>query len=261
MTGGSYTTQLQAGLGLIQETGTLLQIWRPGMTASALLQAALTSGEFPNVSARRLRNVVMEAFSPRYLSGPTPFAAVLKTVSSFAGRADVVQLMMLCTCRANAILADFIRDVYWPAYSGGQTSIPRQSSLEFVERAVSNGRTNVRWSPSTVRRVAAYLLGACTDFGLLSADRRGEREITRCELRAIPATCLAYDLHCSGLGDGAVIESSDWQLFGLDRQDVIGELKRMALRGEVVVQTAGTMASVSWKYPTMEELVDGLARR
>ena len=36
-----YTTQLQAGLGLLEETRQLLQVYQPGMSASQLYEAAL----------------------------------------------------------------------------------------------------------------------------------------------------------------------------------------------------------------------------
>ena len=50
-----YTTQLQAGLGLVHETRLLLDIWQSGMTPTDLKLEALRSGQFPNVTARRLR--------------------------------------------------------------------------------------------------------------------------------------------------------------------------------------------------------------
>jgi hypothetical protein len=56
-----YTTQLQAGLGLVNETKTLLDLWSPGMSATQLHQVALESGRFPTVTARRLRNIVLSA--------------------------------------------------------------------------------------------------------------------------------------------------------------------------------------------------------
>ena len=62
-----YTTQLQAGLGLIEETKQLLEVYQPAMSAPALYDAALASGRFPLVTARRLRNIVVECFAPRYL--------------------------------------------------------------------------------------------------------------------------------------------------------------------------------------------------
>ena len=65
-----YTTQLQAGLGLLEETRQLLQVYQPGMSASQLYEAALASGRFPLVTARRLRNIVAECFAPRYMRDP-----------------------------------------------------------------------------------------------------------------------------------------------------------------------------------------------
>jgi len=58
-----YTTQLQAGLGPVNETKTLLELWSPGMSANQLHQVALESGRFPTVTARRLRNIVVECFA------------------------------------------------------------------------------------------------------------------------------------------------------------------------------------------------------
>src|SRR5271157_164938 len=83
-----YTTQLQAGLGLVPETLKLLAIWEPRMTGPDLLKATLTSGEFPNITARRLRNVILEAFSPRYLVDGAAPARLLKTLSAAASRDD-----------------------------------------------------------------------------------------------------------------------------------------------------------------------------
>ncbi len=62
-----YTTQLQAGLGMIDETRSLLELWQAGTDVPALFQAALQSGQFPTMSARRLRNVVASASG---LEGP-----------------------------------------------------------------------------------------------------------------------------------------------------------------------------------------------
>ena len=58
-----YTTQLQAGAGLVEETKLLLSLYEPSMEPQALLARALESGLFPRVTARRLRNVVIECLS------------------------------------------------------------------------------------------------------------------------------------------------------------------------------------------------------
>jgi hypothetical protein len=43
----------------------------------------------------------------------------LKKLSAELQASDITQLMLIFTCRANPILGDFIRDVYWTRYAGG----------------------------------------------------------------------------------------------------------------------------------------------
>ena len=64
-----YTTQLQAGLGLVEETKTLLSLYEPGMSVGDLYERALQSGSIPMVTARRLRNITAECFAPRERTG------------------------------------------------------------------------------------------------------------------------------------------------------------------------------------------------
>jgi hypothetical protein len=256
-----YTTQLQAGLGLVPETIKLLDLWEPGMSGQDLLKSALASGEFPTVAARRLRNVVIEAFGPRYLTDGAGPARLLKLLLDALPRDDLRALCFLFTCRANAILGDFVRQVYWPRYSGGGTAVSREESTSFVSRAVSEARTTTRWSQATVIRVARYLLGACADFGLVGPMAGDARPIVTFRLPPNVAAILAHELHFKGLSDNAILRSPDWELFGLEAEDVLAELKRLALRGALIVQSAGTVTQVAWRYRSMDELANDLAQR
>ena len=256
MASAPYTTQLQAGLGLVSETKALLDLWTPGMGAGRLQEVARESGRFPTVTARRLRNIVAECFAPRYLVAGAGPAAHLKNMADSIQAADLLQLMLVFTCRANPILGAFIREVYWPRYAGGYTEISSDDAKMFVERAIDDGHTSKRWSETTVRRVSAYLTGCCADYGLLEKGLRSTRRILPYRVAPTAAGYLAYELHLSGLGDNAVLAHEDWQLFGLGREDVLDELKRLSLNGLLIVQAAGDVVRIGWKYQTMEALCD-----
>lgn len=258
MESAPYTTQLQAGLGLVQETKELLEIWEPGMRAAALYETALSSGRFPNVTARRLRNIVAECFAPRYLKAGGQTVRLLKTLRHQLSSDAFLQLLFLYTCRANPILADFVRDVYWARYEGGYDTIESNDARRFVERGIDDGKTSKRWSESTIRRVAAYLTGCCADFGLLQAGLKSTRQILPFRIAQPVAAYLAYDLHFLGMGDNTVLAHEDWGLFGLSREDVIQELKRASLQGSLVIQSASDIVRISWTFPDMEALCDGL---
>jgi len=250
-----YTTQLQAGLGLVHETRTLLDIWEPNMTSSELYQRALDSGSFPKVTARRLRNVVSECFAPRYLVNKGTPALILKKLGGALTSSEFNQLLFLYTCRANLILADFVREIYWGHYSSGQETITNADARDFVTLSNQQRKTSKQWSGSTIRRVSAYLTGCCADFDLLERGRKIARRIIHFRIEPHIGIILAYDLHFAGLGDNSLIVHKDWQLFGFEQEDVRDELKRLSLKGLFIIQTAGEVTHISWNCKSWEDLI------
>ena len=254
-----YTTQLQAGLGLLEETRQLLQVYHPGMSASQLHEAALASGRFPLVTARRLRNIVGECFAPRYMRAPH-VAEHLKSLVDRFTTAELNQLLFLYTARANLILADFVREVYWARYSAGWNDLQLEDARTFVANSVREGKTQKPWSETTIKRISSYLMGCCADYGLLTTTGRNQRSIAAYRILPKVAAYLAYDLKFSGLGDNQIVSSSDWDLFGLERVDVRDQLKRLSLQGLLIFQAASDIVHIGWTYKSMEELIDVVAQ-
>ncbi|SFI32884.1 Putative inner membrane protein [Pseudomonas guineae] len=254
-----YTTQLQAGLGLLEETRQLLQVYQPGMSASQLCEAALASGRFPLVTARRLRNIVAECFAPRYMR-PPHVAALLKSLADRFTTVELNQLLFIYTARANLVLADFVREVYWARYSAGRNDLQLEDARTFVANSVREGKTHKPWSETTIKRISSYLLGCCTDYGLLTTTGRNQRSIAAYRILPKVAAYLAYDLKFSGLGDNQIVSSPDWDLFGLERADVRDQLKRLSLQGLLIFQAASDVVHIGWTYKSMEELIDVIAQ-
>jgi len=256
-----YTTQLQAGLGMTGETLDLLHLWQRGDDATRLREKVVASGLFSRATARRARNLVMEMFAPRFLAqNGVPAARMKFLAEQKLPTESLVQLFFLYTARAQAIFRDFVTDVYWLRYSAHSAMLRREDAELFVRRALDTGRMQKRWSDSTIRRVSAYLLGCCADFGLLGKAGRSQRAIKHFAIRPDVAVYLAHDLHFAGLSDMAMAIHSDWRLFGLDPQDVIKQLKSIAHDGHFFIQATADMIQVSWKYRTMEDCLGVLAQ-
>ncbi|WP_422482303.1 BrxA family protein [Pleomorphochaeta sp. DL1XJH-081] len=251
---GYYTTQLQAGLGLIEETKTLLTIYNNGMTNSELYSQALESGLFPMVSARRLRNIIAECFTPRYLK--TNSAIYLKDLTQKLPTHIMIQFFLVFTALANRILFDFIIDVYWNRYSSGSESLSTEEARTFVSNAVYDGKTAKIWSESTVRRMSSYLIGCCADYGLISSKRSSSREMQALRLHELTMLFFAYWLHFKDIGDNRIISHDIWKIFGLEPNDVKEELKRISKKGWMIVQSAGDVTRISWTFNNLEEVVN-----
>jgi len=96
---------------------------------------------------------------------------------------------------------------------------------------------------------------------LLENGQRSIRKILPFRIESRLGILLAYDLHFSGHGDNSVLSHSDWGLFGLDRSDVLNELKQLALKGWFIIQSAGDVTRIGWQYQSMEEVIDALNKR
>ncbi len=254
-----YSTQLQAGLGLIDETRLLLGLYEPGMSTTSLSDKALASGLFPLVSARRLHNIVSECFAPRYLRAPG-VAAALKRLADSLTRQEFSQLLFLHTARANLVLDEFVREQYWPRYSAGRESLSLQDAREFVLSAVREGKTQKSWSDTTIKRISSYLMGCCSDYELIADNARGPRRIMPFRIQPKVAAYLAYDLKFQGLGDNHIVGHTDWQLFGLEREDVRDQFKRLSLQGFLIMQSAADVTQISWIHKHMDEVIDVLSQ-
>jgi hypothetical protein len=122
-----YASTLNAGLGMIGETRTMMNLWNPGISATALHEPTLSSGRFPNMSAPRLRNVVVEGFAATCLRYREETMLLLRQAKETLSSCEFEQLLFLQTCRAHLIFADFVRLVCWPAYAAS----PRAESSRY----------------------------------------------------------------------------------------------------------------------------------
>lgn len=256
-----YNAQLKSGLGVIEETRTLLDLWEPGMKAPELFRLALNSGRFRNISATRLRDIITKCFSYRYLTRGDYPAWLLKRLKPVLSNAEFTQLLFLFTARKHTILADFIKQVYWNCYGNGQDIMSVEDARDFVMRAYQQGIIANQRSEYTRKRIASGLIGCCVDFKLLDPGKRRNHKILPNRIGKTTSLFLAYDLHFSGAGDNAVIAHPDWELFGLQKEDVLSELKQLSLQGDLIVQTAGEVSRIEWTHASWEELIHVITER
>lgn len=255
-----YTTQLGAGLGMIPETLEFLRHWSPGMSAAMLAERIIADGVLPRVTARRARNLAIEMFAPRFLVANGEPAARLRSLAERGFSHDALtQLFFLQTARAQRILADFVAEVYWPKYAGGASVLTRTDAEMFILRALDSGRMSKRWADSMVHRVSGYLLGCCTDFGLLGPGV-ASRPIRRFYIRPEVVLYLTHDLHFSGLSDRDVVAHRDWRLFGLEQDETLRLVSNLSHDGHLLVQSGADLVQISWKYRSMEECIHALAK-
>jgi hypothetical protein len=170
-----------------------------------------------------------------------------------------VDLCLLYAARHDDLLRDAIVSLYWPAIAEGRLTLTAEDAVAFLRQAEADGRIPEPWSTQVKLKIARGLLRAMTDFGLLRQANRTRRETVLYRPSDGAIVYLAYELHLSGATDAALPGHQDWMIFGLHTREVIAEMDRLAGEGWWVVQAAGSVVRITWKFSQLEEVVDALA--
>lgn len=255
-----YTIALCKGAALVDETLTLVQNWTPGEEIGHFVDRVLQENVLARTTAYRTKDIVRRVFARRFLA-PTdaPARRLKRLVDNGLPRKLFTEVLFLYAARADRLLYDFTTEVFWPACRRGRSILSRDDVLAFIAEATDSGRIEQAWSPKVQVKIARGVLSTLRDVGFLREERRGHREIVSYYLSDACAAYLAYELHETGLSDSAMCEHPDWRLFGLDRERVLGRLDDLAEDKGILVQRAGSVVTITWKYGSVEELIDGLA--
>jgi hypothetical protein len=256
-----YTTNLSKAQGMIPETFELLELWEPAMSVLDLKARVRETGALGRATQVRVDDIVGRAFAQRFLAGNGPPALYLRRMLQHrVPRGVLRQVILIYTARANRILHDFVREVYWTKHESGAGEVGKQDAREFIERAISRGDVQPRWSDTMIERVTRYLLGTLVDFELITANAFGQRQIRPIFVAPETVVYLAYELHQSGADDQELVRHPDWGLLGLSQANVISSLENAATQGHLFIQHSGALVRMEWKYARMEDMIDALAR-
>ena len=149
--------------------------------------------------------------------------------------------------------------MFWPACRRRRSTLTTGDVIAFIAEATDRGWIERPWSPNVQVRIARGVLSTLRDVGFLREDRRGHRELVPYHLSDECAAFLAYDLHEAGLTDSAMSENPDWRLFGFDKGRVLRRLDDLGENKGMLVQRAGSVVRITWKYQSVEDLLNGLA--
>jgi hypothetical protein len=82
--------------------------------------------------------------------------------------------------------------------------------------------------------------------------RKNVRRVLPGTIKETTVRYLLYDLHFSGFNDNGILDHEDWQLFGLQKADVVNQLLRCSGK-DFILQYSGDLARFTWSYSTIEE--------
>lgn len=256
-----YTIAICKASAAVEEMRKLLHTWEPGTSAKDLSDKVQHEGVLGKQTAYRTKDLVNRVFRPRMLLPDDRAARALKRYIEGQGAASTFrELLFLHHGRSDALLFDFTVLRYWPMALSGALVVSIEDVLAFFDDAEQRGRIADPWSSQVQLKVARGVLGALREYGLIREVTRRRREIVPYRMSDQAVAYLAHDLHFRDVPDSFVVAHEDWALYGLGPDQALDRLEGIAPKMGMAVQRGGSLVRISWNHPSMESLVDDIAR-
>lgn len=159
--------------------------------------------------------------------------------------------------RDEFLLRDFLQGWLFSAYNDGAYRI-RPGDLDEYMRSVSErgGIIEHAWSDATRERVAAGLLKAAADFGLLHGVAAKEFATYH-----LPERSFLYLLHAmrdTGAVPRKVVDAPDWRMYLMRPADVERELLRLHQFHQLRYEVAGSIVELALPRRTALEYAESM---
>jgi len=250
-----YNSDLLKGTGLIQETMVLIDLYREGMTKQELIDQVIEFNPLAKEHSNRTKDIVNHAFHRRFLKNDVDSVIEIQQMRNRSVSLEIIsQILFIYTCRANLILFDFVKEVFQQQSKNGNPILSEKLALDFIKMSVQDGRIPKTWSDSTRERVARHINACLNDFKLID----NAKKIMPFFINDLTANYWMHKQHFKGVSDQAIINLDEWNLFGLERHDVINLVHRLSLAGSFLFQHSGEIIKINWKYKSMKEFINGI---
>jgi hypothetical protein len=254
-----YTESLAHGGALVDQMRILVREWRSDETTPDFIRRVRESGILGHATARTVSEYV-RVFARRFVAPPGP--PVFHLQRMMVGSVSPLtfnDLALYYTAAQDDLLLDFTVRCYWPLAREGRLTISREDARRFIWDGEADGLMRAPWSEAVKRDMPMRLLNALAEFGLRGPLRLGRRAVMPYRPSDLTLLYIAYLMHENGITDGNLAAQRDWTLFGLEPRDVWHRLEHLDSEKWFLIQRAGEVVRITWRYARLEDAVDALS--
>jgi len=244
---------------LINETKQIFKLHAQGLTLLEIRKKVMEENVLGKRYLARLKDIY-EVTKRRYFNQLN--AAQLSTLSAFLNsklnEAAKDSVLFFHLCRFDQLLFDFTTSYVFQKYENGAAGISKLDFEAFLKQQERSHPEIQRWSAYTRAKLGRGVLAALADFNLLKGSK--QKEFKRVYLSLEAFLYLCYYLKDSGLSPKEIINSSNFRLYLLDKDDVIALFSEATKRGYLEFNYQGDIYNLKFACKTLKEFVDAITR-
>jgi Putative inner membrane protein (DUF1819) len=249
-----YTTRLQKGGALLEETRALVRAWSD--TPAEELRDKIVETNLLNKQTRaRMADVYGRIFLPRFIQGPIPNAwkLVRPLEDADASLPMVRPVYYWISAKAEPMLSDFCREYILPRAAIVRAGIGTEEVVSWLHSK------SCPWSLTVAKKVARGLLAALRDFGIL--EGRAKKRLGSFTLPVAAFAYLALCLRATGAVSHLLVRHPDWEIFLLRPADVEHFFLLAHQDRLLEYHAAGSTVSINFPTESLNEYAHVVAQR
>lgn len=241
---------------MIPETYRVLAEWDLGQSKKANLDRLRDENFIGTASATWLRDVA-KVLNRRFEPGTRDLALVLLAKGGIPAT-DWKPILLWHVTRDEFLLRDFLVNWLYPEFEDGALRVrPEELDAFLASLPQRGGVLEHEWTEQTSRRVAAGLIRAAADFGLLKGAQTKEFASYH-----LPERSFLYILHALRdqlTSPTKIITSPEWRMYLMAPQDVERELLRLHQYRKLHYEAAGSLVQLTLPYDSALDYAKAIA--
>jgi hypothetical protein len=236
---GPYSARNSSKGALVDEAGRVFGALASGQSVEKVREQGLR-GTLLTQRSRVNRERIWTSIQQRYLIPTTPWLTSLLAETSASGpqSREFVSLLYLLYALRDRLTFDFVTSVLSAKGHEARPVISRNAVLDLLKQAAARQPQIDRWTESTRIKLAGSILTALRDFGVLNGKQK--KTLARPSLPLSTAEALLRVLTVEGCRGRQVLQDATWRLFLLTEREVAATLAKLAQKGRIRFEKAGT---------------------
>lgn len=255
----TYSSVLSGKSSLIEETLAVLRQIDQGH-GPAQVKTMVIEQDLLGKMTRSTRESVWDHIHARYLSDESHARVLAHMVLHAPDRQTEKLALFYEFCCSNLLLRDVTTECVYPRYAAGYTGIDKAIIQRYFDEVSEAHPELTEWSPQTRGKVVSNILTILRDFGLLRGTQR--KQFSRLYVPLPAFVYVLYRLAEDGITvPRQVFDASDWRLFFLEQEDIVGLLDEATAAGHCTFRHRGDIYTLDLRYPSTEACVEALVAK
>ena len=239
----------------------LLRLWDPDEeTPSEFEHRAMEENLLGKTSRSRAGDVIRNVFGRRYFPDGCshPAERLRRLVISELPRSVLDRLLYYHAALAERLLYRSATELVYDHRTRGVDVVRKADVRRFLSTLEAEGAIPTSYSESVSDRLAKGVLAALRDFRVLIGKSR--KRVAPVQVPDEVVAYLAYALKEEGQSAKRIVEHEDWKLFLLHPREAEERIMDVSGLGHYEYRAAGDIRRFDWRYDSLDEYVEAIAR-